>query len=274
MITLDGIYSKLQRAEHQIQELTHDFEKACSNVKKFIVREVHEDTDEQVWIYRGESPCLPLVFSVKSGEILYNLRSTLDHLVWQLVLANGQEPERNNEFPISSDHQSWERKKAMALKGVSKRNVAMIGYVQPYTGGINLPFDVSMLSVLEELGNTEKHRHLILTVMAFKGIEPFEFGVNHPELNEASARQPLHGSAITGKIEPGKELLRFNNAQIELKPSLKISVSIGNSGLPIVRALPLSEILKKCLDTVKGSVQFLTTPLGNGFLMSPKYPPA
>ena len=61
------------------------------------------------------------------GEILYDLRSSLDHLVWQLVLANGQTPGRHNEFLITTDHQSWQQTKGRALKGVSKRHEAMIG---------------------------------------------------------------------------------------------------------------------------------------------------
>ena len=34
------------------------------------------------------------------GDFLFNLRSTLDHLAWELVRANGQTPDKRTEFPI------------------------------------------------------------------------------------------------------------------------------------------------------------------------------
>ena len=94
-----------------------------------IVREVREDVDKQVWVYRGEVPTAPISWSVSFGEILYNLRSSLDHLVWQLVLANGQTPGRHNAFPITNDAQGWEKVKENPLNGVNSRHKSMIGYL-------------------------------------------------------------------------------------------------------------------------------------------------
>jgi hypothetical protein len=37
------------------------------------------------------------------GEIIHDLRSSLDHVVWQLVIANGSLPGYWNQFPIFSE---------------------------------------------------------------------------------------------------------------------------------------------------------------------------
>ncbi len=142
----------------------------------------------------------------------------------------------------------------------------MIRYLQPFTEGINLPFGVSNLKVLDKLSSIEKHRHLILAVIASKGIRPLESGINHHELDDSNARQPFEGSFVIGRIEPGKVLLLFNNADTEIRPSLKVDASVGNIELPMIRFRPLPHILERCLCTVKGSVEFLTTPMGNGFI--------
>src|SRR4051794_7080795 len=42
----------------------------------------------------------PLRFGVMAGNIIYQLRSILDHLVCQLVVANGGEPKSVNQFPV------------------------------------------------------------------------------------------------------------------------------------------------------------------------------
>jgi hypothetical protein len=40
------------------------------------------------------------------GDALHNLRSSLDHLVWRLVIANGKKPCRKNSFPIFDPERS------------------------------------------------------------------------------------------------------------------------------------------------------------------------
>ncbi len=85
--------------------------------------EVHEDADEQVWVFRGSTPNVPIEWFIRLGEILYNLRSALDHLVWQLVLANGKTPGRDNSFPIIKNEDDWQTQKTgkrWMLKGVSQ----------------------------------------------------------------------------------------------------------------------------------------------------------
>ena len=140
----------------------------------------------------------------------------------------------------------------------------MIGNLQPYTGGINLPFDVSMLKVLNELNNIEKHRHLILAVIVSKGIEPLD-----SQLDDSSTRPPLSGSFVIGKIEPGKVLLKLNYVDMEIVPSFKVDVGFANIELP-GRTLP--QTLDKCLRTVKGCVEFLIGPMGYGFVERPGRP--
>ncbi len=256
MTTLVGIHAKLLRAEHQISWITDESHKLCADIQQSIVREVHEDIDKQVWVYRGEMRRPPVEWSIIVGEILYNLRSALDHLVWQLVLANGQNPGRHNEFPIVLNHESWGQTRGRALKGVSQRHEAMIGFLQPYNAGIGIQFDIGMLKVLNDLGNKEKHRHLVLAMIVSRGIEPLD-----SQLDDMSARPPFRGSLITGRIETGKVLLELNNANMDIVPSFKVDVGFANIDLP-GRTLP--HILDKCLSTVKGSVEFLTTPMGDG----------
>ena len=97
-MNLVGIYAKLRRAEHQIQKINDEADTLCKKVRQGIARDLCGD-DEQVWSYRNETPEAPVGWSILIGEILYNLRSTLDHLVWQLVLNNEQSPGRHNGIP-------------------------------------------------------------------------------------------------------------------------------------------------------------------------------
>lgn len=237
-------------------------------MKNGIVREVREYVDKQVWVYRGEAPNAPISWSVIFGEILYNLRSALDHLVWQLVLANGQTPGRHNAFPITNDAQGWEKIKDNLLNGVSSRHKSMIGYLQPHSGGINLPFDVSKFKLLDDLSNTEKHRYMIVAFIAYMGpANDGILGIDPPELVDSSVRAQFEGLARLGKIEDGKELLEFNNSHIEASSSFfQIVLCFADKELMYSSA---PDILAQCLRTVRGSIDFLTTPMGSGFVEAP-----
>ena len=65
---LVGIHAKLLRAEHQLNQITNESNELCSDVQQGIVREVREDVDKQVWVYRGEAPNAPIGWSVIFGK--------------------------------------------------------------------------------------------------------------------------------------------------------------------------------------------------------------
>ena len=261
MNKLDGIYAKINRAGDQIDSLTADMDRFCTDIRQSIVREVREDSDEQVWVFRGETPSLPIEWSIRVGEILYHLRSTLDHLVWQLVLANGQEPSHRNAYPIVKDESEWSRNKDR-LKGVTPRVETIVERLQPYTGGIDLPFDVRAFETLYTLCNIDKHRHLNMVIVETSGIDSIVFGVNHPPLNRPSTSPPLQGWGPLGKIEKDKVLLCFNDATVELHPSFQIEVEFEGAGEPRVLVGPVPCLLQECQKVVRGAVVLLAKETG------------
>jgi len=68
-------------------------------------------------------------WALEIGEAMGQVRSALDHLVQQLVTANGCEPTRNNAFPIYTSEKHFNRRK---IKGVHPRWQAEIESLQPY----------------------------------------------------------------------------------------------------------------------------------------------
>ena len=256
-----GIHAKLRRAEEHIKKITDEAHRLGKDVQQGIVREVRDDVDEQVWVYRGETPNVPAEWLVILGEIFYNLRSSLDHLVWQLVLANGKPPVRSNQFPIATNEKDWQHAKKVSLRGVSERHKDMIHRLQPYTGGISFPFNVDMLTSLNKLCNIDKHRQLLVTVVANTEIrspllEPG--GLDHLD---SSARPPLEGTSYYPVLKAGSVLLRFNNVAIDISPSFQIDLCFEDSR-PTFRIL---HVLEECRRTVKGSVDWCTMPMGDAF---------
>lgn len=252
-----GVYAKIHRAEEHIKNFKHAADTLCNEAKENIERQVPADVDEQRWVYRGPTPEVSIEWSVVIGEILYNLRSALDHLVWQLVLLNGEIPGRHNEFPIATDYEAWERKKANSLRGVSQRHQELIGGLQPFSVRIGVPIRASHLKVLDDLCNVVKHRHLVVAVIASTGIDR----TKHLALSEqlvlsgAEVKSPLEGIVSNVQVTDGAVLARFNNTASPLDIGFQIDVRLGGEQQPLTSGLPLPDMLDKhLLKTVKGVV--------------------
>lgn len=106
---------------------------------------------------------LPGRFSIIMGDCIQNLRSSLDYLIWELVLSAKGEPGRHNMFPICSSVEQFEQQafKRRRLDGVATEAVNEIKSLQPYQEGKD--FDKTILWVLDDLCNINKHRRVLLT---------------------------------------------------------------------------------------------------------------
>jgi len=104
---------------------------------------------------------IPLII----GDCLQNLRSSLDYVVWELVLANDDVPGRKNAFPICESPESFNKARKSRLAGLSEDMRAEIQCLQPYHAPDG--FKSHPLWILDELVNFNKHRRILLTDFAF-----------------------------------------------------------------------------------------------------------
>lgn len=217
----EGVCAKITRAGSELASLKVDMDEFCRDMQQRIVHKFCEKSNEHVWIYCDDTPNPPIEWSIRIGEILYNLRSALDHLVWQLVLANNRTPVSRNAFPIIRCEENWQQVEGK-LKGVSHRVAETIERLQPCTGGMGFPFDVRDLWMLHKLCNIDKHRKLILTVVCSRGTKRIED--SEIRSYRQSFGQPLQGWGTLGKVERNKILLRMNH---EIHPTFNFGVNLG-----------------------------------------------
>lgn len=158
MVTLEGVNAKIQRAQDQIERLARDIEASCDDQRALFSEELRPDVGDRIWIFRGETPVVPIEYSIRLGEIVYNLRSSLDQLIWQLVHANYKAPSHRNEFPIFDDESRFNDAVRTKLAGVSQQSLAKIKEMQPFSQDEKW----SALKTLHSLCNIDKHRSVIL----------------------------------------------------------------------------------------------------------------
>ena len=253
-----GINAKIDRAGHQIRTLSADIDEFCADVRRSIVHEIDKGTGEQKWVFRGVTPEPPIEWSIRVGEILYNLRSALDHLVWQLVLANGQEPTRVNQFPICDEEAAWTiRRTNKLLEGVAQKHKEMIRYLQPFNPFLQLPINgharpcnAQVFRTLRDLCNVDKHRHLNLVLATIDRIQPIVFGENHPPRRPSDKSLEMKGRR--GKIESKMVFLTTNEVNQELEPNFVIGVKFQCVDQHILTHNSVMGQLHECLEAVQG----------------------
>lgn len=152
---LDSANLKLVRAYKHFQDIAT----ICERFKHGeceIIPEIDPD-DLNVGLLRIRlSPKVPPDLSPMTGDCLFNVRSALDHIAWQLVLLKNPTPGKRLIFPISKSSEAFDSAVAdSGLRDAPVSAVTVIKSLQPYHSGETHP-----LALLSELHNIDKHRKL------------------------------------------------------------------------------------------------------------------
>jgi hypothetical protein len=94
-----GVLAKIERAKTHLNDFDTQVRPIIAACRNTIVRECNEQRSEYIFRF-GEAPVVPPVLSAIIGDAVHNLRVSLDHLAWQLVLATGKTPGGDTSFPI------------------------------------------------------------------------------------------------------------------------------------------------------------------------------
>ena len=174
---------------------------------------VNLETRQQIWELVNEPPVIPDTIPLLLGDCLYNFRAALDHLVWQLVILEGNTPCKKNEFPIFDNPAQYKVGKKPRLQGLSADAIVIIDGLQPHNAGNEA------LSMLYELNNTDKHRHLHFAVSAVTiqqlNVTLRTDGIGSDFLSTAQSRQGSKGHF--GPIEKGTILYSALNPYVDAK---------------------------------------------------------
>ena len=180
---LHGAYERVSRAHFHIRELKGCLSFVADSIKKktlpyekYVASQLRLKPEES--FSPGSRPIeippemmLPQ-FPFIMGETIYNLRSALDYLVYEI---SGHRS--GTQFPIEDVKLSKDRKRGFDtkrktfLKGVSNSHVAAIELLQPYKG-------CTWTKTLRNISNPDKHRHLTIMLghwdasTVYKGVEP------------------------------------------------------------------------------------------------------
>jgi hypothetical protein len=173
---------------------------------------------------------------ILAGEFVHQLRSALDHLVWQLAEANHHTPGEHNAFPVRLDPFPKGFKKTVStqqLDGVPAAAIRLIERVQPY----HAPNPAEhWLAVLTDLWNADKHRVLLAAIIAPSDPAALAtvYAVRPPEAIESVRVTVERGQ----RLEAGAEIARLvasspqAHVYVDGRVTFRVDVSEG-PGKPI-----------------------------------------
>lgn len=214
----EQIQWKLYRAKRHFEEFEREASAWMNAGPGEMVFAPESTPQKTLYVYQSKKP-VPARFGLIAGDFVQNLRSALDYLVWQLILANGKIPhETNTGFPVCKSPSAFDKAKDRKLIGVPSEAITLIESLMPYPERQQGPAP-QPIQVLDELTNENKHRQVLLPALGtiFKPNEPVPFP--HIELEVIRYRG--------GESIPGERLLAYIAFQGGIVEGLEVTATLS-----------------------------------------------
>lgn len=190
----------------------------------------------------------PREWGVLIGDILHNLRSSLDLLAEQAIVFAGGTPTKQTGFPIGEDKKALDKLMDSRLEGASPRCHRLVRALRPYREGCE------QLWWLHRLNIADKH-HLLVPVGAASRSVALNLTMNVPwsdtpvetppiALRPADRRFPLQSGDTLFKISAAA---RSDGSPV-MRPTFAFDLAFGSTD--VVDGAPIIETLQGIASTV------------------------
>jgi hypothetical protein len=162
MQPLDGAYQRTKRAGVHLVNLNRRVNILSKRISDNVVIQRNPTAvilpdGRQVNGVLGEAKIpfepIPYIVKILIGEIIYNLRASLDYLIYELARLDSGKIINGTQFPIEDNKDVFWGKHRYFVKGLSDKHITMIERFQPYN-------KCNWTQTLRELSNPDKHRQL------------------------------------------------------------------------------------------------------------------
>jgi hypothetical protein len=166
---LMGPYAKIGRAQEHFDTLYREIFAFAAQYPDPVYLHLRREGAWDV-LYIDPFPAFPVRLALIAGDCLNNVRMALDHLIWQLVLREDQEPSNTHQFPICKTAKQFRNEVKLpaqkGAKGGPLRGIPVDGDAWALIEGAQ-PFhsadpEYHPLCYLPSLTNIDKHRTLLV----------------------------------------------------------------------------------------------------------------
>jgi hypothetical protein len=161
---MNGPWGKRDRAVTNYEELVVAMKAFLESGALAVIVEENEETKKHAARVSRAEPIPPEIRLI-AGDLIHNLRASLDHLVWQLVIASDEEPNERTAFPVWRSQAKFEAGFPGNAQGISDKSAAALKGLSPYRGGNEALWRLHKLDIID------KHRLMVTTYARYVGIE-------------------------------------------------------------------------------------------------------
>lgn len=238
----ESAYTKLFQANEHLQSLKLEIRAFLERDPYNIVAEPNNERSAYVWrVHIREEP-LPTL-SLVVGDCIHNLRSSLDHLVFDLAGRPKGRTAGKLEFPIHTTSEGYLMGAKEKLAGVAGEAQTIIQGLQPYhREGQMFSFEPHPLDVLRRLSNIDKHRSLHLVW--------FMATQSDVHASAPATSTDFHSGALVDKAVIASIQFAEPDVEVQARFKLLVALDLDRPAMPI----PVLEYLKYLNDFIRFDV--------------------
>ena len=232
---LDGAHAKIRRARKHLEDLDQEVRLFTDTQPYSFVAEFDEKRSANVLRVQRQnseqlSPDVPLIV----GDAIHCLRSSLDHLVYQLAETIGTGAGKWTAFPVFNDPKDFGGQSPRLLEGVGKAHRTVIERLQPYHAVYRIEDRKAerrflpnfVIQMTNRLDNWDKHRLLLPSAAVAPNIVPTIRGLRDYKIEpapgwvrmeEGAVLFTIYGGVLTGALE-----------DVKVEPDPPYTVVFGN----------------------------------------------
>ncbi len=258
ILPLERLTAKAKWADKQIVELDRllKAEFPGGHSPKYPIRSEDDLTAGERTYYCDSVPDIPIDVSLLAGDVLQNLRSSLDHLACHLVEIAGNEVSSQTCFPIADTADEYMAKTfRRKIKGMRQDAIDAIDTIKPYKSGNDT------LWHLHKLNNIDKHR-LLLTACSTnraRSMTPSEkvmltefIKASHPGAKVTVDLRGAFRAVPLVPLEAGKKLYTVSHSELEKEVEFLIAIAFNEP--KIIECRPIVEVLNEFSNMVTGII--------------------
>jgi len=216
---------KIDRAKDHIRELSNKIVEYLKSKPFKVVVEQDKDSSNHLWTLRVKHE-IPCIYAAIIGDVIHNLRASLDLLATELVTEAGENAS-GVYFPFVNDEAGLDDMiKRRHIDRAGEKVVEIVKSLKPYKGG-NIP-----LRALHDLDITDKHKSLI-PVAHYAGIKNLQMSnVSGPMFTIQDMHcGPIRDGMVLMSLPPAGNVVIGQSFQPSLKLTLNEDVLQTNDGL-------------------------------------------
>lgn len=240
MIQVPIEFADISEKNNRARQLTAELEKQVELFLSSLAGGTEAGGTE--WEVRSDSVVLkskariyaPPSIRILTGEVLFHLRTLLDHLAWQLALLATDKPGSKTEFPVFKDRKIYLSNLRKKIGDLPSEIAQAIEAEQPFNRDDP---ESDPLWLLHQLCNYEKHRMVSVIHATY----------NDYRIDDAKANSIVEFSGGTGEGEGGILSVRKRNDCEPLDLSgLSCSIGLAIANTDNGKNLHLLETIHRC----------------------------